>query len=91
MMLPFCVVLKRTLSNQHPLKQMLQYHCREITIVNAFAGPVLLAESQYTDLLFAYGNTGGFRLLQQTHPLSTWEVTNYRGNIKVCFSGQLTF
>ena len=80
---PFCVILKRTLSYQHPLNQILKYHCRELTVPNTFGVPNLLGESKLTDLLFAYGNDGAYRLLRDTYPLTTWEVTDYRGNIKV--------
>ena len=35
------------------------------------------------DLLFAHGNTGTVRLLRDAHPLSTWQVTDLRAEIKV--------
>ncbi|KAM7428053.1 hypothetical protein ABFA07_020908 [Porites harrisoni] len=79
---PFCVILKRTLSKQHPLNQILRFHCRELTVPNTFGVPNLVNENGLTDKLFAYGNKGSFRMLKDTYPLSTWEITDYRGNIK---------
>ena len=68
----------------HPLNQILKYHCRETIVPTTFGNPVLLAESGLTDVLFAYGNDGAFRLLRDIHPLTSWEVTDFRKNIKVC-------
>ena len=67
----------------HPLNQILKYHCREIIVPNTFGTPALVNEERFMDLLFAYGNTGAARLLRDAHPLSTWEVTDFRRNIKV--------
>ena len=80
---PFCVILKRTLPSQHPLNQMLKFHCRELLVPNTFGVPNLLGESKLTDLLFAYGNDGAYQLLRESYPLSTWEITDYRRNIRV--------
>ena len=35
------------------------------------------------DQLFAFGNEGTQRLLKDAHPLSTWNVTDFRGELKV--------
>ena len=83
LMEPFCVILKRTLPSQHPLNQILKYHCREVIVPNTFGTPKLVNEDQFTDLLFAHGNTGTARLLRDAHPLSTWHVTDLRAEIKV--------
>ena len=84
LMEPFCVILKRTFSSQHPLHQILKFHCREITVPNTFATPTLVNEAGFTDLLFAYGNTGTIRLLKDCHKVATWEVTNLKEEVKVC-------
>ena len=84
MMEPFCVILKRTLSKQHPLNQILRFHCRELAVPNTFGGSNLVNENGLTDQLFAYGSNESLRMLKDTYPLSTWEITDYRGNIKVC-------
>ena len=35
------------------------------------------------DQLFAFGSNGTERLLTDAHPLSTWNVTDFRGELKV--------
>lgn len=80
---PFCISLKRTLPPAHPLNQMLKYHCREVIVPNTFGTPSLVDEFRFMDLLFAFGNDGANRLLRDAHEFSTWEVTDFRGNIKV--------
>ncbi|XP_068762352.1 polyunsaturated fatty acid 5-lipoxygenase-like isoform X1 [Montipora capricornis] len=82
LMEPFCVSLKRTLSVQHPLNQLLKYHCREILVPNTFGVPNLLGEGKLMDLLFACGNDGAYRMLRESYPLTSWEITDYRNNIK---------
>ena len=78
------MVLKRTLSSSHPLHQILKYHCRDVTVPNTLGVPKLLNEGQFTDQLFAFGNNGTIRLLKNAQPLSTWDVTDFRNEIKVC-------
>ena len=80
---PFCVILRRTLSSRHPLYQILQFHCRDVTVPNTIGAPVLVGEGEYMDQLFAFGNVGTDRLLKDAHPLSTWEVTDFRNELKV--------
>ncbi|KAM7429780.1 hypothetical protein ABFA07_019417 [Porites harrisoni] len=82
LMEPFCVILKRTFSSQHPLHQILKFHCREITVPNTFGTPKLVDEAQFMDLLFAHGNTGTTRLLKDFHKVATWEVTNLKEEVK---------
>ena len=81
---PFCVVLKRTLSSSHPLHQILKYHCRDVTVPNTIGAPKLVGEGEFMDQLFAFGNEGTTRLLREAHKLSTWDVTDFRNEIKVC-------
>ena len=69
----------------HPLNQILKYHCREVTISNTVANAALLGDTTGAALLFAYGQQGALRLLRDIHPLTTWEITDYRKNIKVRF------
>jgi len=82
LMEPFCVILKRTLSSQHPLHQILKYHCRDVTVPNTIGAPKLVGEGEFMDQLFAFGNEGTERLLKDAHPLSTWNVTDFRGELK---------
>lgn len=80
---PFCVCLKRTLPPLHPLHQMLKYHCREVIVPNTFGTPALTNQLGFMSKLFGYGEAGAKRLIRAGRPLSTWQVTDFRGNIKV--------
>ncbi|XP_058945590.2 polyunsaturated fatty acid 5-lipoxygenase isoform X1 [Pocillopora verrucosa] len=82
LMEPFCVVLKRTLSSSHPLHQILKYHCRDVTVPNTVGAPKLVGEGEFMDQLFAFGNEGTTQLLKEAHKLSTWDVTDFRNEIK---------
>jgi len=79
---PFCVCLKRTLPPLHPLHQILKYHCREVIIPNTFGTPALTHQLGFMSNLFGYGEAGAKKLIRAARPLSTWEVTDFRGNIK---------
>ena len=35
------------------------------------------------DQLFAFGSNGTARLLKDAHKIATWEVTDFRGELKV--------
>lgn len=74
--------MKRTLSYQHPLHQILKYHCRELLAPNTFGVPNLLGENKLAAVLFAFGSQGAYRILNDTYKLTTWGITDYRGNIK---------
>lgn len=78
------MILKRTLSSAHPLHQMLKYHCRDVAVPNTIGAPKLVNEGQFMDQLFAFGSNGTTRLLTDAHPLTTWDVTDFRNEIKVC-------
>ena len=88
---PFCVILRRTISSQHPLHEILQYHCRDVTIPNTLGTPALINEGAYMDKLFAMGSEGTKRLLRDAYPLSTWDVTDFRSQLKVSFLFRLPF
>ena len=80
---PFCVLLKGAMASEHPLHQMLKYHCRDVTIPNSVGTPALIDEGNYMDQLFAFGSKGTVRLLKDAHKIATWKVTDFRGEIKV--------
>ena len=80
---PFCVILKRALASEHPLHQILKYHCRDITIPNSLGTPKLIDEGKFVDQLFAFGNNGTARLLKDGYQVARWKVTDFRGEIKV--------
>lgn len=82
LMEPFCVILQRTLSSRHPLYQILQYHCRDVTVPNTIGAPALVGEGKYMDMLFAFGSEGTERLLKDAYSLSTWQVTDFRNELK---------
>ena len=83
MMDPFCVILKVAISLPHPLNQILRYHCREVTVPNTIGTPKLIGNGQYMDQLFAFGHNGTNRLLKDAYPLSTWDITDFRSELKV--------
>ena len=83
LMEPFCVILKRAMASKHPLHQVLRYHCRDVTIPNSVGTPALIDEGNYMDQLFAFGSEGTTRLLEDAHKIATWEVTDFRGELKV--------
>ncbi len=80
---PFCVCLKRTLPPRHPLQQILKFHCREVTVPNTLGTPALTTEIGFVASLFAYGAEGANRLVRDGQQFATWDVTDYRNNIKV--------
>ncbi|XP_044164782.1 allene oxide synthase-lipoxygenase protein-like isoform X4 [Acropora millepora] len=82
LMEPFCVILKRAMSSEHPLHQILKYHCRDVTIPNSIGTPALIGEGEYMDQLFAFGSNGTGRLLTDAQTIATWEVTDFRGELK---------
>ncbi|XP_074609019.1 allene oxide synthase-lipoxygenase protein-like isoform X2 [Acropora palmata] len=82
LMEPFCVILKRAMSSKHPLHQILKYHCRDLTIPNSVGTPALIDDGNYMDQLFAFGSNGTGRLLNDAHKIATWEVTDFRGELK---------
>jgi len=88
---PFCVILKRAMASEHPLYQMLKYHCRDVTIPNSVGTPALIDEGNYMDQLFAFGSKGTERLLNDAHTIATWEVTDFRGEIEVCSLSNLNY
>ena len=78
-----CVVLKRQIPSQHPLHQILKFHCREITVPNKFGTPAIVSEGGFIYRLFAYGNNGAVKLIRDSYDSTTWDVTDFRENIKV--------
>ncbi|XP_068680871.1 allene oxide synthase-lipoxygenase protein-like [Montipora foliosa] len=82
LMEPFCVLLKGAMASEHPIHQMLKYHCRDVTIPNSVGTPALIDPGNYMDQLFAFGSKGTVRLLRDAHRIATWKVTDFRGEIK---------
>jgi len=80
---PFCVILKRAMASEHPLFQILKYHCRDVTLPNSVGTPAIFGKGEFVDKLFTFGSEGANRLLKDAHTIATWEVTDFRGEIKV--------
>ena len=78
------MILKRTMSSAHPLHQMLKYHCRDVTVPNTLGTEKLVEEGGFVDQLFAFGSEGINHLLADAHRLITWNITDFRNEIKVC-------
>ena len=83
LMEPICVALKRHFPSQHPLHQMLKFHCREILIPNVFGVPNLVGEAQFLHKLSAFGNLGAKELIKRVFPVTSWDLTDFRGSLKV--------
>ena len=79
----FCVILKFTMSVLHPLHQILRYHCREVVVPNTIGTPELVDNGALMDQFFAFGHEGTYRLLKDAYPLSTWDITDFRSELKV--------
>ena len=79
-----CVALKRHLPDLHPLQQMLKFHCREVLVPNVIGAPILLDPVKgLTNFLFATGHTGAKLLIDRAYRYTTWDVTDFWGNIQV--------
>ena len=80
---PVCVQLERHLSKQHPLHQILQFHCRGLIPVNKNGIFKLLGDQQAIHRLYAGGNVGLMRVVQHGFKEMTWGDIGYEENIKV--------
>ena len=83
LMEPFCVVLKRHLSHEHPLHQMLKFHCRGILVANSLGAPNLLLPFKFTHQILAFGDKGSNQLVVTGYEEASWDDTDFEGNIKV--------
>ena len=45
--------------------------------------PALIDEGNFMDQLFAFGSSGTERLLTDAYPITTWDVTDFRNEIRV--------
>ncbi|EDO42294.1 predicted protein [Nematostella vectensis] len=82
MMEPFCVTIKRHLATDHPLQQILRYHCRGLLPTNKIGLPKLVDDKAYMHQLFAIGNSGAVQLLVRAYMTMTWKDTDFRGKIR---------
>ena len=80
---PFCVVMHRHLSSQHPLNELLKYHCRGLLATNTLGSPSLVNEGGYMDILTAIGHKGTILLLERGYKTLGWKDTDFHQDIKV--------
>lgn len=79
---PFCVVMHRQLSSQHPLNELLKYHCRGVMLINTLGSPSLITPDGYMDQLTAMGHKGTLLLLERGYKTLSWKDTDFHLDIK---------
>ncbi|XP_022779753.1 allene oxide synthase-lipoxygenase protein-like isoform X2 [Stylophora pistillata] len=79
---PFCVSKDRQLSENHPLHQVIKYHCRGISITDKLAFQFLLGENQNLHRLFPYGYLGAVNIALKSYRQTSWKDTDFIGNIR---------
>lgn len=82
LMEPFCVVLQRHLSHDHPLHQILKFHCRGILVANSLGAPNLLLPFKFTHQILAFGDKGSRQLIVTGYEEASWDDTDFKRNIK---------
>lgn len=80
---PICVILKRTISRQHPLNEMLKWHCRGLIATNANGFAKLIQPHGYMHTLFSMGHLGSIELLNRAYRNYSWKDNDFWENIKV--------
>ena len=80
---PFCVVMQRQLSSQHPLNELLKYHCRGVMATNTIGSPSLITADGYMDQLTAMGYKGTLLLLERGYKTLSWKDTDFHLDIMV--------
>ncbi|KAK3750755.1 hypothetical protein QZH41_009316, partial [Actinostola sp. cb2023] len=79
---PVCLSIERQLSDQHPLYDIMRFHCRGIFTANTIGGPVLLDEEQSVHKILAFGNQGSHYLTQQAAQYIDFNDFDLRNNLK---------
>jgi len=82
---PFCVVMQRQLSSQHPLNELLKYHCRGVMATNTLGSPSLITPDGYMDQLTAMGYKGTLLLLERGYKTLSWKDTDFHLDIMVAW------
>ena len=83
MMEPICVTIKRTLSDNHPLYEILKWHCRGTFMTNSLGLPSLVKPKALMHQMFAIGHVGAIELLNKGYLNMSWQDTDFEGNLKV--------
>lgn len=86
---PICVTLKRTISEFHPLNELLKWHCRGLIATNVNGFPKLILPENYMHLLFSMGHKGSIELLNKGFMDLSWEDIDFWKNIKVAILSAL--
>ena len=77
------MVLYRHLSSQHPLHELLKYHCRGLIATNTIGSPSLVMKGGHMDQLTAMGAAGTVLLLQRGYKTLSWNDTDFHLDIRV--------
>ena len=77
------MVLYRQLSSQHPLNELLKYHCRGVIATNTIGSPSLVAKDGYMDQLTAMGREGTVLLLERGYKSLSWKDADFHLDIQV--------
>ena len=81
---PICVAVLRHFYHLHPLRQILQFHCRGVIGTNKFNIKNLTGIGGTSDRLFAIGYNGGYTAMKRAlDNYLSWDDTDFPSNIKV--------
>jgi len=80
---PVCLSIERQLSDQHPLYDIMRFHCRGIFTANTVGAPVLLNEEQSLHKIIAFGNQGSHYLTQMAAKYIDFNDFDLRNNLMV--------
>ncbi|XP_078365273.1 allene oxide synthase-lipoxygenase protein-like [Oculina patagonica] len=79
---PFCVVLHRQLSSNHPLNVLLKYSCRGVLAANTLGAPQLISPGTFMDKLSAFGYKGTIMLVGRGYEEMSWKDADFRLDMK---------
>ena len=83
---PVCVTLRRHLHKDHPLAQILKFHCRGILTAKLLGVPKLVLPGQILYQLSGFAHTSAAHLVNTGYMGTGWKETDFKNNIKVtCF------
>ena len=81
----FCVIYRRHFSRQHPLYDVMKYHCEGTTPHISLLYPTLAAPTQAGHLLFTIGHTGFTKLAMNAYTNRNYGMLAYDNLLKVSF------
>lgn len=80
---PICVAVRRHFHKLHPIRQILQFHCRGVLGTNKFFINTLTGVNGTSDKLFGVGYGGGYAIMRKAFNELTWDDIDFPANIKV--------